>query len=502
MFENLKKKLKKAIFKIAKKVEEPEPEAVEEIAEHEEEAPLEEAEEKVEEIEEEIKEEAEAEAKVEEVLEEAEPSEPEEEKVEEVVEEVLEEEEPEEKEEPAEEPEKEEVPKEEPEEEAEEPEKEEKPTPAPKPPVPKEEPEEEEKEEPEPELPEEGLEEELEEIKEEAEDIEKETEKEPKKEGFFKKLFRKKKAPKPPEKKPKPPKKEPKPKKKRKTLLERLSRKKISEKNLDQILWDLELALLENDVAKEVTESICSEVKDQIMSSETSTKSVEDIITSSLKNSIEKILTKQKLDVLQMIKEKPDKPFVIVFFGFNGTGKTMTLGKFAKLLNDNNISCVMAAGDTFRAAAIEQLEIHANNLNVPIIKQKRGSDSAAVVYDAIEHAKSKGIDVVLADTAGRSHTNLNLMDELKKVVKVSKPDMKIFVGDALTGNDAADQAKVFHEAVGIDASVLTKVDCDAKGGACLSVSYVTDSPIIFFGTGQEYVDMIPFEAKWFLEKVF
>jgi len=309
-------------------------------------------------------------------------------------------------------------------------------------------------------------------------------------EGFFKKLFKK-------EEKPKP-----RPEKPRATLMERLRNKKLSEKDLDKILWELELALLENDVAKEVTEKITGDVKNELVGSETSRKSVAVLITDALKMSVEGILRKEQPDIIQKIKNKTEKPYVILFFGFNGTGKTLSIGKFAKLLKDNGLSCVMAAGDTFRAAAIEQLEIHANKLDVSMIKQERGSDSAAVIYDAVEHAKAKGIDVVLADTAGRSNTNINLMDELKKVVRVNNPDLKVFVGDALTGNDAADQAKVFHDAVGIDVSVLTKVDCDAKGGACLSVSYVTDAPIVYLGTGQDYGDMEPFEPEWFLDKVF
>ncbi|MFH1424632.1 MAG: signal recognition particle-docking protein FtsY [archaeon] len=311
---------------------------------------------------------------------------------------------------------------------------------------------------------------------------------EPKKKGFFGR-FRK---PKEPDKEPEKPKKR----------FLSITRKKISEKNLDKILWELELLLLENDIAKEVTEAITAETKARLMEEETSSKSPEQMIESAIKDSLQKILTKEQPDIIKLIKAKKDKPYVIVFFGFNGTGKTMTIGKFAKMLQDAGLSVVMAAGDTFRAAAIEQLDVHAKNLNVPIIKQVRGSDSAAVIYDAIAHAKARKIDVVLADTAGRSGTNINLMDELKKVVRVNKPDLKIFVGDALTGNDAADQAKAFHEAVGIDGSVLTKVDCDPKGGSCISVSYVTDAPILYFGTGQGYADMKSFDAEWFLSKVF
>ena len=285
-------------------------------------------------------------------------------------------------------------------------------------------------------------------------------------------------------------------------LLEKITQKRLSEKDIDPLLWELEIALLENDVAKEVSEAIIQKVKEELLNTPVSRSKVEDVIKNALKDSLEEILNKEKPDIFKLIDEKEEKPFVIIFFGFNGTGKTLTIAKFAKILKDKGYSVVLAAGDTFRAAAIEQLQEHATALNVPIIKQKRGADSAAVIYDAIAYAKSKGINVVLADTAGRSGTNVNLMDELKKVVRVNKPDLKIFVGDALTGNDAADQARSFNEAVGIDGSVLNKIDVDAKGGACLSVTFVTNKPILYLGTGQNYEDMVEFKPEWFIKKVF
>ncbi len=285
-------------------------------------------------------------------------------------------------------------------------------------------------------------------------------------------------------------------------LFSKITHKELSEKDLNPILWELEIALMENDVAKEVSEKLCSEVKNSLLAKKAKRGTVEEIIKSTLKNAVNSILSAEAPDIPDLIEKKKEKPFVIIFFGFNGTGKTLTIAKFAKLLQENNFSVVMAAGDTFRAAAIEQLEVHAKALKIPIIKQKKGADSAAVIFDAVKHAKAKGIDVVLADTAGRSHTNVNLMDELKKIVRVNKPDLKIFVGDSLTGNDAAEQAKLFNDAVSIDASVLTKIDTDPKGGACLSVSYITGKPILYLGTGQGYGDMIPFSAKWFIDKVF
>ncbi len=285
-------------------------------------------------------------------------------------------------------------------------------------------------------------------------------------------------------------------------LFSKITHKELGEKDVAPVLWELEIALLENDVAREVAEKIIAEVKESLLSKKAKRGSVEEIIKSALKRAVNEILGKEAPDLLGLVEKKKEKPFVIMFFGFNGTGKTLTIGKFAKLLKDNSFNVVMAAGDTFRAAAIEQLEVHGTNLRVPVIKQKKGADSAAVIFDAVKHAKAHGIDVVLADTAGRSHTNANLMDELRKIARVNKPDFKIFVGDSLTGNDAAEQAKLFNDAVGIDASVLTKVDTDPKGGACLSVSYITGKPILYLGTGQKYGDMVEFSAKWFIEKVF
>ena len=168
---------------------------------------------------------------------------------------------------------------------------------------------------------------------------------------------------------------------------------------------------------------------------------------------------------------------------------------------DNKFSVVIGAGDTFRAGAIDQISKHCQRLGVRIIKQDYGSDPAAVIYDTIQHAKAKNIDVVIADTAGRLQTNKNLMRELQKIVRVAEPDLNIFVADALTGNDAAMQAAEYDRMVGIDASILTKVDADPKGGAALSVVYETKAPIIYIGVGQKYSDFKPFDAKWFADAI-
>ena len=189
------------------------------------------------------------------------------------------------------------------------------------------------------------------------------------------------------------------------------------------------------------------------------------------------------------------KPYVILFVGVNGAGKTTTLAKLIHFFLKNGLKVTVSASDTFRAASIEQLEIHTKNLGVEIIKHNYGADPAAVAFDAIKHAKSENTDLVLIDTAGRSDINKNLIDELKKVKRVSKPDLTIFVGDALTGNDAVNQARIFDTEVGIDATILSKADVDKKGGAVLSISYITKKPILFLGTGQGYDDLIPFDKE-------
>jgi fused signal recognition particle receptor len=275
----------------------------------------------------------------------------------------------------------------------------------------------------------------------------------------------------------------------------------IDEKKLDELLWDLEVGLLESDVAYSVIDSIKKDIKEEIRNTPFARLRSGDFIETVLKNAISHVLTANDFDFNEFI-EKSKKPIVIMFIGVNGTGKTLSIAKIARLLHKQGKTCVMAAGDTFRAGAIEQLTIHANNLGVKIVKHGHGSDPAAVAYDAIEHAKAKHKDVVLLDTAGRMQTNSNLMDEMAKIKRVAKPDLIIFVGDALSGNDAVEQAKRFNEVVGIDGVILTKVDTDAKGGSSLSIAYTIGKPLLFIGVGQEYDDQIPFDAEWMVKNIF
>ena len=275
----------------------------------------------------------------------------------------------------------------------------------------------------------------------------------------------------------------------------------ISEEKLDNLLWDLEIGLLESDVAFTVIESIKKDIKEELKDISFKRGEISEIVENVLKNAISHVLKSNEIDFIDFINQN-NKPVVIMFVGVNGSGKTLAIAKIATMLKNQGKSCVMAAGDTFRAGAIEQLSIHAEKVGVKIIKHGPGADPAAVAFDAIDHAKAKHKDVVLLDTAGRTQTNINLMDEMAKIKRVAKPNMIIFVGDALSGNDAVEQAKRFNEIVGIDGVILTKVDTDAKGGSALSVAYTIGKPLLFIGIGQEYKDQVPFDPNWMLENIF
>ncbi|MFH7880428.1 MAG: signal recognition particle-docking protein FtsY [Candidatus Aenigmatarchaeota archaeon] len=281
-------------------------------------------------------------------------------------------------------------------------------------------------------------------------------------------------------------------------IIKKLFIKKLEEKDIRPVLEDLEVELIQADVALEVCEKIKEELIKELVSKEIKKGEEEKFIKNALRKSLLNILDLPKIDLLKEIQRK--KPFLIVFFGFNGSGKTTTIAKIANYLKNRNLKCVLAAGDTFRAASIEQLEEHAKKLGIEVIKQKYGADPAAVIYDAKKHAEAKKIDVILADTAGRSYSNENLMEELKKIVRVNKPDLKILVIDSLTGNDAVNQAKYFGE-IGVDALVFTKLDVNEKGGAILSVSYILKKPILFLADGQSYEDLKEFDAESFIDNL-
>jgi fused signal recognition particle receptor len=269
-----------------------------------------------------------------------------------------------------------------------------------------------------------------------------------------------------------------------------------SEEKVDNALEDFEEELIQNNVAYEITERILDEIKTELI--ENKKKASSDIIKDKLTEILNDVLTKPKQ--IDLLKEKK-KPLIILFVGVNGVGKTTNLAKLAKLFQDNKKSVVFAAADTFRAAAIEQLEAHAKKLKIKMIKHKYGADPAAVAFDAIAHAKAKGVDVVMIDTAGRQHASEDLMKELQKIRKVTQPDYTILVVDALTGNDAVEQARYFSEKIGIDGIIVSKTDADERGGAIISVGYETGKPILFLGMGQTYKDLERFDPKALLKKM-
>jgi fused signal recognition particle receptor len=279
--------------------------------------------------------------------------------------------------------------------------------------------------------------------------------------------------------------------------------RRLKERTIDDVLDDLEIVLLESDVAVPVIERLRRDLRRDLTGKKLRFGvDAEDAIRTCLERSCRTILARPPIDLAKDIRGHAPKPYVIMFVGVNGTGKTTTVAKLAGWLRSQGLSSVIAAGDTFRAGAIEQLLVHGERIGVRVVRQQEGSDPAAVAYDAVEHARAKGIDVVLVDTAGRQHTNENLIEEAKKIRRVVSPSLTLFVGDALSGNDVIEQAKLFDAAVGIDGLVLTKLDADAKGGAALSATFVTKKPILFVGTGQGYADLVPFDPDWMIRRLF
>lgn len=274
----------------------------------------------------------------------------------------------------------------------------------------------------------------------------------------------------------------------------------ISKEKFNESSEELELLLLENNVALEVVDKILKELKEKIIGKEIPKKELEEKISETLKEIIENILIEPE-NLIQEILDKKDSPYVILMCGINGTGKTTTTAKLANLLKQKDISVVMAAADTFRAASIEQIKKHGEKLDIKVISSDYGSDPASVGFDAIKTAKKNSIKCVLIDTAGRMHTDKNLLREIEKISRICNPDKKIFIGESITGNDSVEQIKNFNESIGIDGIILTKADIDEKGGTALSLGHVTKKPILFLGTGQNYNDLEVFNKKDFIEKL-
>jgi len=277
----------------------------------------------------------------------------------------------------------------------------------------------------------------------------------------------------------------------------------IDPERVEDLLWDLELVLLEADVATDVAKQLRDEMEDRLPRIRVDSKSeVPQAVERELRKAIRGLLEGGKFDFDEWVLMQDETPATVMFVGVNGTGKTTTIARIAHRVKGLGFSSVLAAGDTYRAGAIKQLEEHGDNLGQRVISHGPGDDAAAVVYDAIDHAEARKKDLVLVDTAGRMQTDSNLMDELSKIGRVAEPDLTVFVGDSLTGNDAIEQAKEFDKAVGVDAVVLTKVDTDAKGGAALSISQALGKPVAYLGVGENYDDLIPFEPDWLIERIF
>lgn len=289
------------------------------------------------------------------------------------------------------------------------------------------------------------------------------------------------------------------------SLAKAVSEKKLSDKDIDDSLFEFQLALMESDVAQSVVDTVTGDLKKSLlgMSVERS-RDVQGFVKEKLRGEVLAIFSGVgDVDIIQRVKESKAKgePFKILFLGINGTGKTTTVAKFANYLKKNGFSVVIAAGDTHRAGAIEQVTEHANRISAKVVAQRYGADPAAVARDGVLYAKAHYIDVVLIDSAGRMQTNQNLMEEMSKIVRVVTPDLKIFIGDSLAGNDAVSQAELFSKYTGFDGAILTKVDADSKGGAALSIAFTTKRPILFLGVGQGYDDLKRFDAKSFAESL-
>ena len=273
---------------------------------------------------------------------------------------------------------------------------------------------------------------------------------------------------------------------------------------LDEIINQLEIELLESDMGHSAVMEVITNLKANLIGARVDTrKGLDKIVETVVRRSLQNLLEAGYWDFDRTIQSfvADSTPLSIMIVGVNGTGKTTTSAKIAHRMTEKGYSVVLAAADTFRAGAIDQLSAHADRIGVRCIKSQRGGDSAAVSRDAIESAKAKGDDIVIIDTAGRMQNKANLMEELKKIHRITKPHLVIFVADALAGNDAVTQAKEFQRILNFDGVALCKLDTDAKGGAALSIAHATGRPIVLAGVGQEYGDLQDFDPEWFLDSI-
>lgn len=274
----------------------------------------------------------------------------------------------------------------------------------------------------------------------------------------------------------------------------------LTEKDVAEPLFDLEMILLESDVALPVTDAIIAHMKASLVGTNRKIRQEPgEIVSGALREALREVLG-DGLDISAYIRSH-DRPVKILFTGVNGTGKTTSIAKVADLLRREGFSVVIGAGDTYRAGAIEQIQVHADRIGVRLIHHQEGADPSAVLFDTVEYARSHSIDVVLADTAGRFHNRANLMSQLEKIRRVMKPDLILYVDEATAGNDAVVRAAEFDRTVGADGVILTKADMDPKGGAAISIAYTIGKPLVFLGVGQEYSDIKPFTPDLILDAI-
>ncbi|TMI32525.1 signal recognition particle-docking protein FtsY [Candidatus Bathyarchaeota archaeon] len=280
---------------------------------------------------------------------------------------------------------------------------------------------------------------------------------------------------------------------------DRVTKTELQGKDLDKVLDEFQLSLVENDVAVSVADYVATELKEKLKDVQFARFSdPRERVKAILSDVLLSVLDRAgRLDIFELVEEKKKAgvPAIIVFVGINGTGKTTSIAKLAHILQRKGRTSILAASDTYRSGSIEQLEEHARRIGVRLIKHQYGADPAAVAFDAVNYARAHGINAVLIDTAGRMQTNQNLLEEMRKIVRVTKPDLTILVVDALTGNDAVEQGKVFSQAVKVDGIILAKLDADVKGGNAISLSYIMGRPVTLVGTGQGYDDLEPFQPQ-------
>ena len=274
----------------------------------------------------------------------------------------------------------------------------------------------------------------------------------------------------------------------------------------DELLEELELMMLEADMGSKAMAAVLAALRNELIGSRLRKGAdLTKVIEASLKRALRSLLAAGYWDFNATVNgmiDAGDTPVIVMMVGVNGTGKTTTTAKIAHRLKNEGRTVVLAAADTFRAGAIDQLETHAERIGVRCVSSERGGDSAAIARDAVESAKARGADVVIVDTAGRMTNKINLMNELQKVHRVAQPHLVLFVGDALAGNDAVEQAVEFQRMLKFDGAVLCKLDTDAKGGAALSIAHATGRPIVLAGVGQNYDDLQQFDPDWLLQMMF